>query len=658
MNKRIRLAGVLAAILSAPVVLAEGAANSVDDPESIYFQEIPAVYGASKYEQKLGEAPSSVSLITAEEIKRYGHRTLTDILRSVRGFYTTYDRNYTYVGVRGLGRPGDYNTRVLLLIDGHRTNDNIFDQASIGTESLVEVDMIDRIEIVRGSSSSLYGPNAFFATINVITKRGRDLRGTEVAGELASYNTYKTRVSYGNRFENGREALVSMSVYDSKGQNLYFPEFNAPSTYDGKTTDTDGDRYKNFFAKLGAGAYTLEGGYVERNKDIPTASWSTLFNDPRSYTTDAHGFLSLRYHNELSDRSQLTARLAYDSYRYDGDYAYSPTPLKDYGYGEWWTGELQYTRQLGARHKLVAGAEFQYNSQQDQGAYDVNPYSLKFETRESSRRWAVFAQDEFRIRDNLIFNVGVRHDHYEADSRTNPRLALIYSASGRTAYKLLYGSAFRTPNAYEKNYTDGNVTQKGNPALKPETIQTYELAGEHTFRSGLRGIATLFYYRIEDLITQETDPADGLLVYRNTEKVQARGVEFELEGKLAKRLDGRVSYAYQNSVNAVTGAALTNSPRQMAKLNVNTPLWDTRLNAGVELEYLDRRRTKDNNYAGGYTVANLMLSGRPWHKRLELSAGVYNLFAKEYADPASRAHTQDVIQQDGRQYRLKLKLEL
>ena len=111
-------------------------------------------------------------------------------MRSVRGFYTTNDRAYTYLGTRGFNRLGDYNTRVLLLVDGIRLNDNIFEQAFIGNETLIDVDMIERVEIIRGPSSSLYGTNAFFATINLITKRGRDFKGGEVALEVGSLKTY------------------------------------------------------------------------------------------------------------------------------------------------------------------------------------------------------------------------------------------------------------------------------------------------------------------------------------------------------------------------------------------------------------------------------------------------------------------------------------
>ena len=85
-----------------------------------------SVYGASKHEQNVTDAPSSVSIVTQQDIKQYGYRTLGDLLRSVRGFYVSYDRVYNSIGVRGVNRPGDFGGRVLINIDGHRLNEPIF----------------------------------------------------------------------------------------------------------------------------------------------------------------------------------------------------------------------------------------------------------------------------------------------------------------------------------------------------------------------------------------------------------------------------------------------------------------------------------------------------------------------------------------------------
>ena len=88
--------------------------------------------------------------MTAEDIRRFGYTSLADVLRGVRGLYVTNDRNYTYIGVRGFLRPGDYTTRVLVLIDGHRLNDNVYDSGSVGRESMLDVELIDRVEVIRG----------------------------------------------------------------------------------------------------------------------------------------------------------------------------------------------------------------------------------------------------------------------------------------------------------------------------------------------------------------------------------------------------------------------------------------------------------------------------------------------------------------------------
>ena len=162
---------------------------------------IDSVYGASGFKQKVTEAPASVTIITSEDIQRYGYRTLADILRNVPGFYVTYDRNYSYLGVRGFGLPGQYNNSIALLIDGHRLNDNIFDGNLIGTEFPLDVDLIDRVEVIRGPNSSLYVASAFLGVINIITKQGQDVPKVSAAGAVASYGTYQGRVTYGNKFQ-------------------------------------------------------------------------------------------------------------------------------------------------------------------------------------------------------------------------------------------------------------------------------------------------------------------------------------------------------------------------------------------------------------------------------------------------------------------------
>src|SRR5580698_11323421 len=205
------------------------------------------VYSASKHMQRASDAPSSVTVITSDEIQRYGYRSLADILESVRGFYITYDRDYSYVGVRGFGRLGDSNNRILVLIDGHRINDNVFGEPYLGTEFLIDVDLLERVEIIRGPSSSLYGADAFFAVINVVTRKGPQLKGLEVSFAPASFGSYNGRASYGGQYK-GIDMMFSGTFYNSRGPTLFFPQFDSPATNYGMTQNTDYESFQHILA--------------------------------------------------------------------------------------------------------------------------------------------------------------------------------------------------------------------------------------------------------------------------------------------------------------------------------------------------------------------------------------------------------------------------
>ncbi len=139
--------------------------------------------------------------------------------------------------------------------------------------------------------------------------------------------------------------------------------------------------------------------------------------------------------------------------------------------------------------------------------------------------------------------------------------------------------------------------------------------------------------------------------------MRADGLELELEGRLGRRLDGRVSYAYQNSIDEATGDRLTNSPRHLAKLNLTAPLWKDKLSAGLEVQYMSGRETLVGDHTGGYALTNLNLMSRQWKRGPSISLGIYNLFDAHYGDPASEEHIEQVIRQNGRNYRVQLHYE-
>ena len=344
--------------------------------EQLMEVEVDTVYSASKFEQKITEAPSSVSVVTDQDIRRYGYRTLADILRGVRGFFTSYDRTYDYIGVRGFSRPGDYNTRILLLVDGHKINDNIYDSASIGNEFVLDVDLIDRVEVIRGPGSSLYGSNAFFGVISITTKRAQKYNGFEVSASAGSFDTYKQRATFGKKFSDTFELLLSGSHATSNGQSLYFQEFNTPATNNGRADSCDQEKAGNLFANIKLKDFTLQGAYVSRDKGIPTASFGTVFNDNHTRVNDSRAYLDLKYEKLLAGTTNIKARASYDYYDYSGNYLYNypPYPInKDKASGQWWGTSFELARTFFGNHKVIMGTEYQDNYLQKQKNYRTNP---------------------------------------------------------------------------------------------------------------------------------------------------------------------------------------------------------------------------------------------------------------------------------------------
>lgn len=655
---------VVATLAHGAVAHADGGDLAGLSLEQLMDMNVHSVYGASKYEQRVSEAPSSISIVTAEDIRRFGYTNLADVLRGVRGLYVTDDRNYTYIGVRGFLRPGDYSTRVLVLIDGHRLNDNVYDSGSVGRESMIDVELIDRVEVIRGPSSSLYGSSAFLGVINVITKQGRGIDGVELAVDAASYDTYKERATYGKTFDSGLDWLVSATHYSSGGMDFYYPEFdqrvsdNVRAANNGKAVGIDDEDAAKLFSSLRYGDFAASLFFSDRHKKVPTASFESIFNDPAAVTHDTRGYFELSYQRALSERARLSVRASYDRYEYEGDYPMDYALLGDADYqalsrdemiGEWLGTELQLTLQPTDRYTLVLGGEYRANLREFQISYDdIDPRVYLLNKDGTSSVVGVFAQAEAKLRDDFSLTAGLRYDHYgEAfGGTTNPRLAAIYNPSPNSAIKALYGQAFRAPNPYERYY---NPEQAGRPPLRAETIKTYELVYERYLSSTYRMSLSGYSYDIDDLITQ-TATAGAEAYFDNIDDVRARGVEIELEGSYRNGTILRGSWAMQRAKELATGLELTNSPRHLGKLTASVPVLDSKLFANLQLQYHSDTLTLSRSRAPSFWLTNFTLNTHDRWSKVELTAGIYNAFDVDRSLSGAEEHAQRLLPQEGRTY--------
>lgn len=613
--------------------------------------KVQTVTSAAKYTQSTALAPASVTIVTDRDIQLHGYRSLAEVLGSVRGFTATYDRNYHYLGVRGFSRPGDYNSRVLLLIDGHRVNDVVYDGAPISTDGYLDVDLIDRVEVVRGPGSAVYGSSAFFGVVNVITRKGRDMKGPEAAFTAGANGAYQGRFSYGKQLTNGVELLLSGTVRDSAGhERLDFPA--------GTAVGLDGEVGKSFFAKLGVPGLELTGGFETRTKQIPTASYGTDFGVPGTLTRDDRAFADLKLQHRWDERDlELLARLYYDYDRYRGYYIYTGARNVDPGEGQRWGAEVQVSKSLWERHKLSAGLDFRNSFQIQQENFTEAPFALNLSDSRQNTVISPYLTSEWQLRSNLTFHAGARLDYYDASTYSvNPRLGLVWQPVDATVLKALYGTAFRTANAYELYYHDGLVTQKPALNLRPETVDTYELVWEQALNKHWHLTTSAYYYKINDAITQITDPADGLIVYRNTGQNTGRGIETEVAYKADNGFRSRVSYVFSETEDLSTGGVLCNSPKHLARWHNTLPLKTDNIFFSTEFTYTSPTigTPAAGIRVGSYWLLNSTLYTRELLPGWSASVSVYNLLDRRYHNVVGDEITAGHIQQDGRSFQVKI----
>ena len=631
------------------------ASGTIADPSSFTLEQLldVTIVGASKYVQKQADVAAAVAVITRQEIQTFGWRTLAEALSSLPGVYTTYDRQYSYLGMRGFGLPGDLNTRVLITINGNRVNDPTFDQGPIGQDFPIDMDTVERIEFIPGPGGAVYGQNAMLGVVNVITRSGAATDGAELAAAYQGPQATRTaRASWGGVLDQGVDVLVSATDLYSRGENRFF-DYGA-SGISGTAAGMDGERNQQIFASIGAGPWKLEEIYANHTKDDPTAAF---FSDPLvagGFQGDRHDLTQLRFDHSYApgDSLQVSARVFAGTENYRSRLTFDGAPFLSPADSEWCGAELRALSTAVNAHKLMIGLETQDNIRENQAALYPADAVADYRVDRRGYRLGLYGQDEWRVSESLSATVGLRVDRDDVTAhRESPRLGLIWQPVAGTTLKALYGVAHRAPNAYERYYDDG-VTQVSNPALRDETINTLEFVADRRISRDLTVRASVYRWTLDDPITLGTDPTAGLSQYQSGQAIKARGIELSADDtwEVGARLRG--SLATQNTVYA-TGRELPNSPRLLGKVNFSTPVPATRARLGYELQYDSRRITLDGTALGGYALSNIILSTERIGRIDELSLGVYNVLGKRYAQPGADTNWQNAFVQDGRSILLK-----
>ena len=626
MSLRLRRTLLASAISS----LACGAVAAQETPQ---LNDI--VVTASGFEQQISSAPASISVISREELERGHYQNVTDALRDVPGVVVTgggAGDNGNDISIRGM--PSQYT---LILVDGRPQNSRESrPNGSAGFEQdwLPPLQAIERIEVVRGPMSTLYGSDAIGGVINVITRKVADtwhgniqldtvLQEDSASGDSRQANFY----------------LSGPLVADRLGLQLY-----------GRTSERDED--------------DIENGYEEKSLQSLTARLSLAASDNHDFTAEA-GITE-------QDRRSLVGRSApaegcrggcTDSI---GEYTNSHVALTHSGRFDWGTSETFVQRERSENQSrdieitnttaktsaviplsmdmLTVGASWEEESLEDGTTNQISD-----RTAVENSQWALFMEDEWMLTNAWALTGGLRLDDDDNyGSHLSPRLYSVWKMTPEWTLKGGVSTGYRSPNLREITPDWGQISRGGNvygnPDLEPETSLNKEIALLYGSDAGLNGSLTLFHNDFEDKITRIACPINicnagpnqfgSDPTYRvNIDDAVTQGVEASLSAPLSDTLALTASYTFTDSEQKsgeYAGEPLTQLPRHQVSATLD---WDVsaRLSQWAKVSYRGEESQPTTGpsqsaiVAPSYTFVDAGI-GYQLNDSTTVNAGIYNLF--------------------------------
>lgn len=647
---------ILAGLLAASWVGASAAQPALEEEDlALAYGDKNFVSIATGTRQPVRKAPSTATVITAEDIANIGARTLTEALETVPGLHisrNTLQNNYTPTyGMRGILT--GTSPHVLMLVNGiPRTS------VYLGNpdETFVElpVENIARIEVIRGPGSAVYGADAFAGTINIITKTADDIDGTSIGVRAGSFNSWDSWLQHGGKIGDLEvAAYLKIGSTDGSRRNIGTdavghsgPLNNGYDSVDAQV-DLAYDKLRwragytlrdNIGTGVGIAAALDPVGRVRSERISSDLSWTD-----ENFARDLSLSLQASYMqlaNEVTtplvvipggvipgfpdgmigdpDKWERQARLSATSV-YSG---FADHRIR-FGFGHdkleiYKTDETKNFTQIPVLTPLPM--------------YSASGANLFLAPHKRNVNY-LYAQDEWSFARDWTLTGGLRYDSYsDFGSTTNPRLALVWEARQDLTAKLMYGTAFRAPSFIEQ-YATGNPVALGNPSLMPEKITTLEAALNWQVRHDLQTSLSIFQHEISDIINQSG------VTYQNTGKQKGHGGELEAQWDASNALRLTGHYAYQRNIDQTTHQDAGYAPHHHLYTRADWRVYsDWRLSGQVNY-VADRERPAGDSrpQVPDYTSVDLTLRTTQQKRGWDFSASIFNLFNADIREPTKAA---------------------
>lgn len=672
-----------------------------EEPVMDFFAMSPAelasvpVSIASGTPTTVTQSASVTSVITAEQIKAMGATELHEVMETIPGMHTGVQGitgDYSY-NVRGMQNAT--NSELLILLDGTRITTPYLGSLQTGTE--LSLEGIQRIEVIRGPGSALYGADAFAGVINIITKKAADIKKATLGARLGNWDTQSGWGQYATEFL-GWNMATSLQYQHSSGDDGRIIQTDAQSVLDQKfgthashAPRAMNTRYASYNAHINLERKHWHAGLWAFSADSGVRAGVANALDPKGVGTGEQYLGDIRFSTEdWSEQWELTSHLSYLHADFgaqfqafpdnstlpigaDGNVSFNkPVGLVNFPQGaNAFTGRVADvpTIELGSiyrgwkQHLWRFNTSYRYEQLTTRfmtnlgtGAIDAStllappskinvvtgaqidltdtPYASLPGTQRSV--WSAVIQDEWQISYAWQLTTGVRYDYYsDFGSTVNPRATLLWEINPQLTSKWLYGRAFRAPSFTELG-NQNNPGRLGNKNLKPETIDTVEWALDYHPIASLRLASNFYYYQLHDFIDLVPDAGKPSVSFQNSNRQEGYGSELEWNWQINEQFNLAGNYAWQHAYTNSTLHKLAGVPEHhvyVAGIWKFLPQWQIQ----TQLNWIANRGRdfNDTRPLHDYQTVDFTLRGKKLFGQVNVAAVLKNALDTRYTELGS-----------------------